>query len=462
MKNNIIFKGLSLALAACAVLVTTSCEDEPDAFESTGGRPTVNYIRPVSLASSDSLLTQASMGTTVCVVGENLRSIKKMNFNDQTAVLNTSYMTDHTLIVTIPREIPGEVSDKIYMITTDNDTVSYDFHVIIPGPLVASMSNEWAVAGEEVSIIGDYFLDYDNFPLTVNFGSAYTLAPSYITSISKTAITFTMPADAPQGEKITVTSIYGSATSTFQYKDNRGMLFDFDTPCYTGEVLGNYGWHARTIKSDETSLSGNFMVLGETSMGANGAWNDSNFSFEYWPGDWDWDETHPVNYTTHPRLYDIVDFSDFENMSLKFEMNIPDANPWSAAPMQIYFGSITMVSNSSAGISDIYGNIVGGANNSFFQTQGNISRALYMPWKDTENLLYDTDDKWVTVTIPLTDFIWDFDGNKIISTLTSVSDFSAFNIFIVKGGYEDRTALPDGVDCNPIIKIDNIRVVPNK
>lgn len=458
MKNNIIFKGLSLALAACAVLVTTSCEDEPDAYESTGGKPTVNYIRPVSLASSDSLLTQASMGTTVCVVGENLRSIKKMNFNDQTAVLNTSYMTDRTLIVTVPREIPEEVSDKIYMITTNNDTVSYDFHVIIPGPLVASMSNEWAVAGEEVSIIGDYFLDYDNFPLTVNFGSAYTLDPSYITSISKTAITFTMPANAPQGEKITVTSIYGSATSTFQYKDNRGMLFDFDTPCYTGEVLGNHGWHARTIKSDETSLSGNFMVLGETALGADGGWNDGNFSFEYWPGNW----ADPENYATHPRIQDLVDLSDFENMSLKFEMNIPDANAWSAAPMQIYFGSVTMITNGAAGATDIYGNVLGGANNTFFHEQGKLSRALYMPWKDTENLLYDTDDKWVTVTIPLADFIWDYDGNKISSTLTSVSDFGAFNIFIVKGGYEDKTALPDGVDCNPIIKIDNIRVVPNK
>jgi hypothetical protein len=43
-----------------------------------------------------------------------------------------------------------------------------------------------------------------------------------------------------------------------------------------------------------------------------------------------------------------------------------------------------------------------------------------------------------------------------------VNDFSAFNIFIVKGAYNDASVLPMGVDCNPIIKIDNIRVVPNK
>jgi hypothetical protein len=53
---------------------------------------------------------------------------------------------------------------------------------------VAAMSNEWAAAGEEVTIMGDYFLTYDNFPLTVNFGKNYTLAPANILGISKNNI----------------------------------------------------------------------------------------------------------------------------------------------------------------------------------------------------------------------------------------------------------------------------------
>ena len=36
-------------------------------------------------------------------------------------------------------------------------------------------------------------------------------------------IRFTMPADAPTGEKISVTSVYGSAEGAFMYKDSRGM-----------------------------------------------------------------------------------------------------------------------------------------------------------------------------------------------------------------------------------------------
>ena len=457
MKTNNIFKGLCLALAACASLAVTSCKDEPDAYEIQGGKPTINFIRPVSVEAKDSIITAASMRSTVCVVGENLRSVTELFFNDQPAVLNTSYMTDHTLIVTVPNEIPDLVTDKIYFVTQSKDTVAYDFHVIIPAPVVSSMSNEWAAAGEEVTIVGDYFLDYEDYPLTVHIGD-FTLPRSAIKSITKNRITFVMPEGVPH-EKVSVESIYGETEGAFQYMDNRGMLFDFDTPCKTGTVLGNNGWHARTITADDTSLSGNYLVMGGgAAMGEDGGWNDKDFSFEYWAGDWG----DPENYPSHPRISDLADFSDFENLNLKFEMCIPAENAWSAAPMQIYFGSVQQVTNGAAGVKDIYGNTLGGANNTFFHEQGKLNRALYMPWKDNDDKLYHTDGKWTTVTIPFSDFTMDYDGNKIDVFFTSVADFGSFNIFIIRGGYDDKSALPVGVACNPIIKIDNIRVVPNK
>ncbi len=456
MKMNNIFKSISLAMMACLTLATTSCKDQPDAYESTDGVPVVSYIRPVALASSDSLLTQASMGTTVCIVGDNLRSIVQLSFNDQPAVLNTSYMTDHTLVVTVPNEIPGTVTDKIYFYTADGNLATYNFHVIIPAPVVTAMSNEWASAGEEVTLRGDYFLDYAEFPLTVKFGSDYTLARANIIDINKTAIRFTMPDDVPVGEKPAVTSIYGTGQGSFQYMDKRGMLFDFDTPCFTGTVLGNNGWHNRDILTDDTSLSGNYLLLGNTKMGDDGGWNDGNFSFEYWCGDWE----DPQAYSQHPRLFDVADFSNYEGLNLKFEINIPKDNAWSAAPLQVYFGSVNQVTISAG--TDIYGNTVPGANNTFFHEQGKLSRGLYMPWKDEASLLYDTDGKWLTVTMPLSDFVWDWDGAKIGSTQTSAADFANFNMFVVRGGYNDKSSLPVGVECTPIIKIDNIRVVPNK
>ena len=454
-------KNINGALFAMALVAAgagfTSCEDEPDKYEVAGGTPTIDYVRPVDVASKDSLLTAASLDNTICIVGRNLRSVTKINFNDQKAVLNTSYMTDNTIIVTVPKTIPNKVSDKIYFITSKQDTVTYDFKTVVPAPIISSMSNEWADAGEEVTIKGDYFLDYDNSHLNIKVGENYTI-PYEDLKISQNSIKFNMPEDMPKHEPIYITTINGTTKAGFRYMDNRGMLFDFDTPWKEGgEVLGNNGWHNRTITSDGTSLSGNYLVLGETAMGADGGWNDGNFSFEYWPGSWQ----DPETYSSRPRIQDLADFSDWENMSLKFEMCIPKDNGWSAAPMQIYFGSVTQITNGAAGVKDIYGNVLAGANNTFFHEQGKLARALYMPWQNTEDKLYNTEDKWVTVTIPLANFVYDYDGNKGLS-YSGVNDFSAFNIFVVKGAYNDASVLPTGVDCNPIIKIDNIRVVPNK
>ena len=454
-------KNINGALFAMALVAAgagfTSCEDEPDKYEVAGGTPTIDYVRPVDVASKDSLLTAASLDNTICIVGRNLRSVTKINFNDQKAVLNTSYMTDNTIIVTVPKTIPNKVSDKIYFITSKQDTVTYDFKTVVPAPIISSMSNEWADAGEEVTIKGDYFLDYDNSHLNIKVGENYTI-PYEDLKISQNSIKFNMPEDMPKHEPIYITTINGTTKAGFRYMDNRGMLFDFDTPWKEGgDVLGNNGWHNRTITSDGTSLSGNYLVLGETAMGADGGWNDGNFSFEYWPGSWQ----DPETYSSRPRIQDLADFSDWENMSLKFEMCIPKDNGWSAAPMQIYFGSVTQITNGAAGVKDIYGNVLAGANNTFFHEQGKLARALYMPWQNTEDKLYNTEDKWVTVTIPLANFVYDYDGNKGLS-YSGVNDFSAFNIFVVKGAYNDASVLPTGVDCNPIIKIDNIRVVPNK
>lgn len=454
-------KNINGALFAMALVAAsagfTSCEDEPDKYEVAGGTPTIDYVRPVDAASKDSLLTEASLNNTICIVGRNLRSVTKINFNDQAAVLNTSYMTDNTIIVTVPKNIPGKVTDKIYFITNNKDTLDYDFKTVVPAPTINGMSNEWAAPGEEVTIKGDYFLDYDDSQLNIKVGENYTI-PYEDLKISLNSIRFNMPEDMPKHEPIYITTINGTTKAGFRYMDNRGMLFDFDTPWKEGgDVLGNNGWHNRTITSDGTSLSGNYMVLGETAMGADGAWNDGNFSFEYWPGSWQ----DPETYSSRPRMQDLADFSDWKNMSLKFEMCIPKDNSWSAAPMQIYFGSVAQVSLGNAGVKDIYGNVLAGANNTFLKEQGKLARAIYMPWQNTEDKLYNTEGKWVTVTIPLANFIYDFDGNKGLS-YSGVNDFSAFNIFIVKGAYNNANVFPTGVDCNPIIKIDNIRVVPNK
>ena len=78
----------------------SSCEryDYPDRFRATEGLPTVSYVR---YADKDVFIDQAFMDEILCIVGTNLRSVHDIYFNDQKAIINTSYITDNTLIVDV-------------------------------------------------------------------------------------------------------------------------------------------------------------------------------------------------------------------------------------------------------------------------------------------------------------------------------------------------------------------------
>lgn len=445
--NNIILKGVLFITAIIAGFGFTSCNDDPDKYEVAKGTPTVLYVRTPYLSQRDSLITEATTGMSICLVGQNLRSITELYFNDLKAILNTSYITDNTLLVDVPKSIPSVVSDKIYMITASKDTVTYDFHISVPTPTLSALSNEYAPAGSTVSITGNYFIDDPNVPLEVELPDGQKVMN--FKSISQSAISFVMPECTTEGP-LTVKTIYGTTESTFHYLDTRGMLFDFDG--VTG--LGNHGWHDRTITSDETSITGKFVQLGDgnTELDASGGWNDSQFAFEYWCGSWD----NPQNITSGDgiALYNLADFTNPDKKALKFEMYIPKTNPWMSGAMQICFEGVDKVTysgNPIAGASKVVsGNAY--AFNGEDEALGNWGRALYRPWTSTGS--YDTGDEWVTVTIPLSDFKYNRIGGTAISVPSSVEDFASLTIFVVGGGIS-------GTSCYPLIKLDNIRVVPN-
>ncbi len=423
-----IFKSLFLFSAVVLTAsVFTGCKDEPDKYEISGGTPTIRYIRPVNVESADSLLTGAYMDKNICIVGENLRSITKMLFNDQEAKLVPSLITNNTLIVTVPGQIPGEVFNKIFMINNSNDTTTYDFKVLVPGPTINNMSNEWAKGGEQATIYGNYFVDDPNTPLKLTI-NGYTMP---IEEFDISHITFTVPAGLTEGP-IEVSTIYGKKKAKFNYHDTTGMLFnDFGT-YDAGEKstgLTNHGWHAQKIVSDENSLDGSYLQLGDVDI-EDGTWADSDVSFEYWPGDWDGTFTG-----VNSRLSDLVSFADFANMALKFEVNIPSSNPWTNLSMQCIFSGDAQVTLPTA-------------NNAFFNGT-DYPRGLWTPWSKTGS--YDTGGKWTTVTLPLSTFKYKNDGTPAGTPLTA-DCFTGLTLFIWSG-------VTSGTTCHPIIRIDNIRAV---
>ena len=420
------------ALTISAGFLAVSCEDQPDAFVPAEGVPSVDFIR---YADRDIVITQAFMQEAVCLVGNNLRSINQLWFNDQEAVLNTSYITDNTLVVSVPKTKATVRTDKIYMITAAKDTVTYDFVVLAPAPVVKAMSNEYAKEGEEVTITGQYFIS----PITIEFQGAVVEEADM--KLSETAVTFKIPAGTQPGV-VKVTTASGTTKAPFQYRDPRGLITNFDG----GTDVVPQGWNFKGEYKSEGGVDGNYVELKSANvLDEAGAWNE-DYKIDFWCGNWNGDPMSVTSGPGTPICY-VVDFTDFKNMALKFEICIPKSNPWSSGAMQLIFASADKAANDSW------------QNNTFVHSSAgdpaglDLCRGLWRPWEATGE--FHTDDKWITVTVPFSEFIYNSDGTPGLVPLERPEDFASFVIWAWSGGV-------NGKECNPIFRIDNIRAVSVK
>ena len=420
------------ALTISAGFLAVSCEDQPDAFVPTEGLPSVDFIR---YADRDIVITQAFMQEAVCLVGNNLRSINQLWFNDQEAVLNTSYITDNTLVVSVPKNKATVQTDKIYMITAAKDTVTYDFLVLAPAPVVKAMSNEYAKEGEEVTITGQYFIS----PITIEFQGAVIEEADM--KLSETAVSFKIPAGTQPGV-VKVTTASGTTKAPFQYRDPRGLITNFDG----GTDVVPQGWNFKGEYKTENGVDGQYVELKSANvLDESGAWNE-DYKIDFWCGNWNGDPMSVTSGPGTPICY-VVDFTDFKNMTLKFEICIPKSNPWSSGAMQLIF------TNSDNAANDSW------QNNTFVHSSASdpagldLCRGLWRPWEATGE--FHTDDKWITVSVPFSEFVYNSDGTLGKVPLEKPEDFASFVIWAWSGGV-------NGKECNPIFRIDNIRAVPVK
>jgi hypothetical protein len=421
MKN--IYKSTIKIVASLIVLAAMvalpACNDNPDAYESASGKPTVSYVRIPDALSSDSLVTHAFMGTTVALVGDNMRSVKEVWFNDQKATLNTSLITPTCLIVTVPDSIPDLVTSKIYMVTMSKDTVTYNFGVDVPSPLLNSMDCEYVADGGTAVINGNFFLPVDGSAVPEVYFTPNIKATVVSSTLNK--ITVKVPVGAAVGP-ISIKSRYGTSRSkAFYFRDNRGIILDFDSKKSTG------GW--RTGHLENTSPAGidGYYDYLTGSLTDNSTWKDDNLELDYWG---------QAGGLPKGNLFT----GDPKKLSLKFEAYV--VNPWKAGYMQIVFcpWSTANANHFKNGQSD--------ATDSKLPT---LARALWRPWEAKGTY---TGTGWETVTIPLSDFKYNATGT-VSDLKLDTSDLGSLGIFVWGGGNNKL-----GTACDVKICIDNIRVVP--
>ncbi|WP_167616543.1 glycan-binding surface protein [Maribellus sediminis] len=337
MKNK--FRYIYIALVAFSIaIIFSACNDDDE----TSGTPRIDYIRITEPGASDSLLVSAGQGQLIAIIGENLKEAVGIEFNNLPATLTTPYVTNTSILVRVPSEVPEEVTNQMVLYFKNGSTLTYDFSVSINKPSVTSMECEYVNAGGLAVIHGDFFYE----PLKVIFPGD---VEGEIISVEDNTIKVTVPEGATPGQ-ISVRSNFGSGLSSFMFRDNRNIIINSDPFVgWAGSeyVVSNPG------TEDPELINGNYIRVNKQ-IGAWG-WTDVVAGS---PTDMAPLSTNiPDDAIMHPEMY-----------SLKFEVNT--IKPFNGSGLRLVLG------------------LTG-----------------YDPGSYTWSPPYDTEGNWETITIPFKEMV---------------------------------------------------------
>jgi len=498
---------LLFLLIIIASLIDFACK------KNDAGPPTITAVRSVDPTKKDSLFKEAVPGTLIVIEGNNLNGATAVFFNDTSAYFNPVYNTSSVIIVTIPGSSQTaaanpNVKNQIKVVT-NHGMATYSFTLYLPPPTISSISFD--NTGSIVYITGtnlagvqkitfpipsgpDTALSYnvnktgtqitaaippgtafqDSIRVYCTFGTAsYPYPPPMtITSISNengttgttitingtnfvgvtqvmfpgnipgtnvttnsvSQISVTVPAGISSIDSLRVTGALGNASSpqlfdTYLTSASPGYLSNFEVQ-YNSDNTGFVGWtggYANTATAATTYPGGTgasaFIAQGSAMSNNSGVGSQGNPGF--------------IQLNNVPWVANTA--TSISGYSLKFEIYVK--NPWSAGALWIMMGG-------------------------WYGWHDYLAR--YAPWSTDPSGKF-APSGWVTVTIPLTQFMtvtggsnsdnneWDLGSYPTGgSSASKFSDFTSTALCFALNNDLAKGAIP----ANTInIAIDNVRIV---
>lgn len=379
--------------------------------ESSVNFPVINYVRITDVAKSDSLVYHAYMGSTIAIIGEDLKDVDEIWFNDQKAFVNFSFVTSTSIIVTVPNVIPSKITNLMLLINSNKtDTLKYPFGVDVPPPFLSALLCEYVEDGETAVIQGNFFINDPSSPLKVFFPGNLE---GIVQSISLNEIKAKVPQGAGVGP-IQVKSIYGTTRSTFYFRDDRNIILDYDIRSTGGS------WRGGTIRSDANSLKGNYLML-------KGQLDDNQESEDFAGGGFVSELWSDANGRPQGNFFT----GSSADYLFKFEANVI---VWTGAYLNICFGP--------------WASSVSPYQNQLYWANGN-ARGLWKPWEGSSTGSFKTNG-WITVTIPMADIKY----NNAFAPLAFDPTKAGSLTFWMKG-----PAATVGAKSDVEIYFDNVRIV---
>ncbi|MCQ2253503.1 MAG: glycan-binding surface protein [Bacteroidales bacterium] len=406
-----------------------ACEDDST---DVSADPVVRYIRTPKMSAADSMLFSVELGQCIAIIGENLDNVVAMKFNDQDVVLNSCFITANSIIVTTPRGVPKEQTDKFYLTAKNGNVIEYAITTKMPVPLIENVSKGYLKAGEKITLTGNYFMEDENQKLTVILPGGIEVAPEE--GYTETELTFTVPEGIVSNGALRVLGCYGRgafpyeviAYNKLQSSDVEGLLFDFDGK--NGAMQAGIGWRPGWdwLKEPPVALSGSALLFDNKKYDTPDGeikWLEDGMCLNYWP-------TEDENILTK------IEPDAPANYAYQFEMLVPSKNPWKCLAFSLIPTSLKTVAT-------------GKENNQYYTT---AAAYLYEPYLKTPD--FTTNDEWITVTCPLAKFTTTVQGKA--ADAPKVTDLAGLTIL---WNYGTAVDLPS---FTPIMYIDNIRLVKAK
>jgi|SRR5690242_2247553 len=396
------FYKTGLLLVMTAVIFQSACKKNDNT-----GSPVVTGVRAISPAPNDSLLTLVTPGQLVVIKGNNFSGVQQVFFDGYPASVNTALNTNQTMVITVPStiiftDVQPDAANTIKVITRSGSTV-YKFPVVPPPPVINAITNEFAHAGDTITISGSYLYTVSavvfpgNIPVTGGFTSA----------ADGSSLKVIVPAGITAGDADSIAVETAGGTGKAAFNNTYGMLANFNW----GDPRFGWQYWGGINSSDATAFPGgwgNYIEIkpsGTISAGDN-SWYSNNRAVMVAASPWE-----GVNIADPPGNY-----------ALKFEMFVKDS--WTN-------GSLMIAIN------------------------GNFNwLARYAPWQQAPNGQFITSG-WITVSIPLDRFPNGSSGSPAsnVGILTGGSNGAAVQIMLYNDSTNPLTAFDAAFDNVRVVKI---------
>ena len=407
---------LALLLVFAGALYTVSCNKDKAA-----GIPVIKKVTLLDSTKTDSSFTKAFPATLILITGENLGGIQHIYFNGSDAYFNPTYNTSTNLIISIPANAPTEATNanvpNLIRIVTNHGEGSYQFKLDIPPASITSILNENALPGDSMIVFGANFWLISKIDLP---GGRNTT--NFIVNKQGTRLAFILPDLGDDTGRVTIEAKYGNATSNAPINDHQSshLISNLTNSGETGELpVFNWAWWGAKRTSDPSLFPGTRGGYLQSVFGGLGPKD----------GGW-WANNRAGNFNEVTLVSDADLANSPENYALKFEFNTK--TPWKAGVNLLRLG-----------------------NNAAYR---------WTPWADNADKVFDTKNKWVTITVRLSDFKKPLTNNGTTTEGAGAGVSSMLDMFVAGGkltfGYRFITEA-DPVDLFNAA-FDNFRIIKIK